>query len=580
MKILSLHVDYINFKPLRKAIKSVAKLSKTEKIPGSVKDALAILTAVEKSDSNTEKVVKSLVENVKEIAKSVNTKNIVLYPYAHLSSDLASPDMAADVLEKAEKALKKVKGFNVTKAPFGYYKEFEVKVKGHPLAELSREIKIEEKSKGKKKDDKSVYIDVLQKKLTKVKMSAPKGKKGLKSNVELGRDLDLYVVSEIVGQGLPLLTPKGTTIKREIEKFITDEELKRGYLHTSTPIMAKSDLYKISGHWQHYRDGMFVMDVGKEKFALRPMTCPFQFVLYKRKPRSYKDLPLKYAEIATLFRNEKSGELRGLQRVRQFSFSDAHIICTPDQVEKQFTEVLELIKFAMKKLGIKDTWYRFSKWNPENKKGKYVDNPKAWESAEKLMKKIIDKLKLKYVEAEDEAAYYGPKLDFQTRDVYGKEDTLMTIQIDFALPEKFQLTYKDKNDKNKMAMVIHRGSISSTERIIAQILEVTQGNLKLWLSPVQVKVLPMSVKNNKKAGEVMAKLQEAGIRVEIDERGLSMSKKVRDAQVEKVNYMVTIGDKEEKTNTIAIRSREGKVKFNVKLKDFIENLKKEIDERK
>lgn len=575
MKILSLHVDYINFKPLRKAIKSIAPLSEAEKIPRNIKDALAILTAVEKSDSNVEKVVSELVKNVKEIAKSVNAKNIVLYPYAHLSSDLASPEVAIKVLEKAEKELKKVKGFNVTKAPFGYYKELELKIKGHPLAELSREIKIE----GKKKDEESVDLPMLQKKLTKIKMSAPKGKKGLKSNVELGRDLDLYIVSEVVGQGLPLLTPKGTTIKREIERFITDEELKRGYLHTSTPIMAKSDLYKISGHWQHYRDSMFVMNVGKEEFALRPMTCPFHFVLYKRKPRSYKDLPLKYAEIATLFRNEKSGELRGLQRVRQFSFSDAHIICTRDQVEKQFTEVLELIKFAMEKLGIKDTWYRFSKWDPKNKKGKYVDNPKEWDRSQKLMKKIIDKLKLKYIEAEDEAAYYGPKLDIQTKDVYGKEDTLMTIQIDFALPEKFQLTYKDENDQNKMAMVIHRGSISSTERIIAQILEITQGNLKLWMSPIQVKVLPLSVKNNKKAREVMEKFQEAKIRVEIDERNLSMSKKVRDAQVEKLNYMVTIGDKEEKGNTIAVRSREGKVQFNVKLNDFIVNLKKEIEER-
>ena len=575
MKILSLHVDYINFKPLRKAIKSIAPLSEAEKIPRNIKDALAILTAVEKSDSNVEKVVSELVKNVKEIAKSVNAKNIVLYPYAHLSSDLASPEVAIKVLEKAEKELKKVKGFNVTKAPFGYYKELELKIKGHPLAELSREIKIE----GKKKDEESIDLPMLQKKLTKIKMSAPKGKKGLKSNVELGRDLDLYIVSEVVGQGLPLLTPKGTTIKREIERFITDEELKRGYLHTSTPIMAKSDLYKISGHWQHYRDSMFVMNVGKEEFALRPMTCPFHFVLYKRKPRSYKDLLLKYAEIATLFRNEKSGELRGLQRVRQFSFSDAHIICTRDQVEKQFTEVLELIKFAMEKLGIKDTWYRFSKWDPKNKKGKYVDNPKEWDRSQKLMKKIIDKLKLKYIEAEDEAAYYGPKLDIQTKDVYGKEDTLMTIQIDFALPEKFQLTYKDENDQNKMAMVIHRGSISSTERIIAQILETTQGNLKLWMSPIQVKVLPLSVKNNKKAREVMEKLQEAKIRVEIDERNLSMSKKVRDAQVEKLNYMVTIGDKEEKGNTIAVRSREGKVQFNVKLNDFIGNLKKEIEER-
>jgi len=573
MKILSLHVDYINFKPLRKAIKSIAPLSKAEKIPRNVKDALVILTAVEKSDSNIEKVVNELIKNVKEIAKSVNAKNIVLYPYAHLSSDLASPSMAIDVLEKAEKELKKVKGFNVTKAPFGYYKELELKVKGHPLAELSREIRIE----GKEKDKEHFDLGMLQKKLTKIKMSALKGKDGLKSNIELGRDLDLYIVSEIVGHGLPLFTPKGTAIIRELRKFIEDEEIKRGYLYTSTPVMAKSDLYKISGHWQHYKDDMFVLDVRGEAFALRPMTCPFHFVLYKRKPRSYKDLPLKYAEIAALFRNEKSGELRGLQRVRQLHLADAHIICRPDQIEEEFIGALKLVKFVMKKLGVKDIWYRFSKGDIKNKK-KYVDNAKAWKESEALMKKILDRLKLNYVTAKDEAAFYGPKLDLQYKDVYGKEDTLFTIQIDFALPERYDMTYKDKDNKEKRPMVIHRSSIGVIERILAVLLEQTQGNLKLWLSPIQVKVLPISVKNNKKAREILGKLQESKIRVEIDERGLSISKKVRDAQVEKVNYMVTIGDKEEKGNTIAVRSRKGKVQFNVKLNNFIENLKKDIEE--
>lgn len=422
-------------------------------------------------------------------------------------------------------------------------------------------------------------IEKLKSKLTKIKMSAPKGKNGLMSNVELGRDLDLYIVSELVGGGLPLFTPKGTTIKREIERFITDEELKRGYLHTSTPVMAKSDLYKISGHWQHYKDDMFVMKVGKEEFALRPMTCPFQFVLYKRKPRSYKELPLKYAEISTLFRNEQSGELRGLTRLRQFTLSDAHIICTPNQVEEEFAKVLDLINYAMDKLGVNDTWYRFSKWDPKDKK-KYVDDPKAWEETQKIMKKILDKLKIKYIEAEGEAAFYGPKLDVQYKDVYGKEDTLFTVQIDFLLPEKFDINYKDENNNEKRAMIIHRSSIGATERAIAHVLELTQGNLKLWMSPIQVKVLSMTNKNLNSAHKIKEDLFNQGIRVELDERDIPISKKVRDAQMQKINYMITMGDKEEKSKTLAVRNRKGKVNFNVKLEDFIKEIKQEIEERK
>lgn len=581
MKILSLHVDYVKFKPLKKALKKIEEISSGEgKLGGEIKDALAILIAVESNDKDVKGVAKVLVDNVRDIAKQVKTNNLVLYPYAHLSKDLADPKLAVNVLKTAEKELKKVKGFKVTRAPFGYYKEFELKVKGHPLAELSREIRVDSISNGKKNEEERIDMKQLHKKMSKVKMSVKKPPKGLKSNIELGRDLDLYVVNEIVGGGLPLLTPKGTTIKREIEKFVLDEELKRGYLHTSTPVMAKSDLYKVSGHWQHYKKDMFVLDVGNEKYALRPMTCPFQFILYKRKPRSYKDLPLKYAELANLFRNEQSGELRGLTRVRQFTLADAHVICKPDQLEKEFEKVLKLVNFVMNKLGIKDRdiWYRFSKWDPKNKE-KYIDNPKAWENSQKSMKKILNKLKLKYVEAKNEAAFYGPKLDLQYKDVYGKEDTLITIQIDFALPERFDLTYKDKDNKEKRPMVIHRSSSGATERTMSYILEKTQGNLPLWLNPVQVKVLPMTNRNLDYSNKIVGVLQKNNIRVEIDGSDESMSKKVRQSQVEKVNYMLTVGDKEKSSNTVAVRSRDGNVQFGVRLQDFTQKLKKEIENR-
>lgn len=418
----------------------------------------------------------------------------------------------------------------------------------------------------------------IWKKLSKVKMQAPRGNNDLKSNVELGRDLDLYIVNEVVGQGLPLLTPKGTTIKREIERFTIDEEIRRGYEHTSTPLLAKSDLYKISGHWQHYKKDMFTLKIGKEDYALRPMTCPFQFVLYKRKPRTYKDLPKKYAEMSIMFRNEQSGELRGLTRLRQFTLADGHIICTPDQLEEEFAKAMDLINYIMKTLDIK-VWYQFSKWDPKNKNNKYIDNPKAWEASQKSMKKILDKMKIKYIEAEDKAAFYGPKLDLQYKDVYGKEDTLITIQIDFALPEKFDLKYLDKDGKEKYPMIIHRSSTGATERVIAYLLEKTQGNLPLWLSPTQVKVMNMNDNTKDYATQTHEKLLEAGIRSELDTSNTSIGKKARTAIVNKSFYLLTVGEKEKTANKIAIRKRDSKEITTTTLDKFITQLKKEISSK-
>ena len=414
------------------------------------------------------------------------------------------------------------------------------------------------------------------KKMSKIKMSSEKSKSGLKSNVELGRDLDLYLVSEIVGSGLPLLTPRGTAIKREIERFITDEEIKRGYQYTSTPIMAKSDLYKVSGHWQHYKEFMFSFKVGDETFALRPMTCPFQFIIYKSKSRSYKELPIKYAEISNLFRNEKSGELMGLTRLRQFTLADAHIICRANQLEEEFRKVLDLVQFVMKKLKIDDIWYRFSKWDPKNKE-KYIDNPKAWEESQKSMKKILDNLKIKYIEADNEAAFYGPKLDIQYKNIFGKEDTLITIQIDFALPERYDMTYKDENNKDVRPMVIHRSSAGCIERTMAYILEKTQGNLPLWLSPIQLRVINFTDKNNKACERLEQELKNLNFRVDIDLKSEPIGGKIKQAEMEKIPYIIVIGDKEEKEGTIAVR-RNSKV-TSVKKDEFLKEIEKEVNEK-
>jgi threonyl-tRNA synthetase len=580
MKILTIHADFIEFQAKKKAFKG-AEADVEKGSSERVEECLVVFTAVEKRDeSNTKAIIKKYIAEIEDIAEKVNTKTIVLYPYAHLSSSLSNPKVAEEVMKETEKLLQK--DYQVTRAPFGWYKSFDVSCKGHPLSELSREFSVEEGKDGDggKEVEEEVNMPNLLKKMSQVHMTAPRGKNDQKSNVELGKELDLYFVSEIVGGGLPLLTSKGATIKRELERFVTDEEIKRGYLHTSTPIMAKSDLYKVSGHWQHYKDDMFSLQVRGETYALRPMTCPFQFIIYKHKPRSYKDLPLKYAEFAQLFRNEKSGELRGLTRVRQFTLADAHVICQPENLEKEFAQVLDLVKFIMEKLGIKDIWYRFSKWDPKDKKGKYINNPEAWEDSQNSMRKILKKLKVEFVEVEDEAAFYGPKLDIQYKDIYGKEDTLITIQIDFALPERYDLTYTDNESKEKRPMVIHRSSSGATERTMAYLLEKYQGKFPAWLSPVQVKVVTVTDDNVPFAKEVMAKLVDVGIRVELDDRSESMGKKVRDAQMEKVNYVVTIGDKEVEKKTLAVRNREGKTKFDVNVDKFVEDLLKEISEKK
>ncbi len=418
----------------------------------------------------------------------------------------------------------------------------------------------------------------IWKKLTKIKMQAPRGENDKKSNVELGRDLDLYIVSEVVGKGLPLLTPKGTAIKREIERFITDEEIRRGYEYTATPIMAKSDLFKLSGHWQHYKDDMFTLDVHGQDYALRPMTCPFQFVLFKRKPRTHKDLPKKYAEIATLFRKEKSGELRGLTRLSQFTLADAHILCTPEQIEEEFVKVMDLIKYIMKTLDIK-VWYRFSKWDSKNERNKYVDNPEAWEHTQNFMKKILDNMKVEYTEADDEAAFYGPKLDLQYKDVYGKEDTLITLQIDFALPEKFDLKYKDENGEEKPVMIIHRSSVGATERTMSYILEKTQGNLPLWLNPIQVKIMNMNDELKSYTEKINSKLLEKGIRVELDVSNNSIGKKIKRAISEKAFYMITIGEQEQEQNKVSVRTRGSKEIQTMSLEKFLEKLENEISQK-
>ncbi|MDR1465476.1 MAG: threonine--tRNA ligase [Oscillospiraceae bacterium] len=379
---------------------------------------------------------------------------------------------------------------------------------------------------------------------------------------KIGRELEYFTTADVIGQGLPILLPKGTMVLRTLQRFVEDEEEKRGYLQTKTPFMAKRELYKISGHWDHYRDGMFVLgdpaqfeEPDAEIFALRPMTCPFQFQAYLNKLRSYRDLPLRYNETSPLFRNEASGEMHGLIRVRQFTISEGHIACRPDQLEEEFAGCLDLAKFMLTTLGLyDDVTFRFSKWD-KNDRTKYIGDPAQWEAVQTTMRGILDDLNIDYTEADGEAAFYGPKLDIQIKNVHGKEDTLITIQIDFQLAERFGMVYIDADGQKKFPYVLHRTSIGCYERTLALLIEKYAGAMPLWLAPEQVRVLPITERQHEVAAVLVQRLRGAGLRVASDARNEKIGYKIREAQVEKIPYMLLLGDKELENGTVSVRKR-------------------------
>lgn len=396
---------------------------------------------------------------------------------------------------------------------------------------------------------------------------------------KLGRELELFTTSDVIGQGLPILLPKGARIIQLLQRFVEDEEQRRGWLLTKTPYMAKSDLYKISGHWDHYMDGMFVLgdpEKDDEVFALRPMTCPFQYQAYLNRQRSYRDLPLRYNETSTLFRNEASGEMHGLIRVRQFTISEGHLMCLPEQLEDEFRNCLELAIYMLKTLGLyEDVSYRFSQWDPKDT-AKYIGTPEQWDEAQGIMQKILDHLEIPYAIGVGEAAFYGPKLDIQIKNVYGKEDTLITIQIDQMLAEKFGMEYVDKDGSKKHPYIIHRTSIGCYERTLALLIEKYAGAFPMWLAPVQVKLLPVADRHLDYVYEIKKALDACGMRVEVDSRSEKIGYKIREAQLEKVPYMFIIGDKDVEANTVSVRHRKEGDLGAMKLEDFIAMAQKEI----
>lgn len=403
---------------------------------------------------------------------------------------------------------------------------------------------------------------------------------------KLGRELEYFTTVDYIGQGLPILMPKGAKVIQLLQRFVEDEEERRGYMLTKTPFMAKRELYKISGHWDHYRDGMFIMgdpavfeDESEEIFALRPMTCPFQFQVYLNRLRSYRELPMRFNETSTLFRNESSGEMHGLIRVRQFTISEGHLACMPEQLEEEFAGCIDLALFMLKAVGLdSDVSYRFSKWDPNNKE-KYIGTAEQWEEVQGRMREILNDLEIPYTEADGEAAFYGPKLDIQIKNVFGKEDTLITVQIDFLLAEKFGMEYVDRDGQKKYPYVIHRTSIGCYERTLALLIEKYAGAMPTWLAPVQVKLLPIIEKQHGYAKEVRDLLQSRGFRVETDFRNEKIGYKIREAQMEKLPYMLVIGDKEMENRQVAVRSRKDGDLGPMTLDAFISRITEEVATR-
>ena len=396
---------------------------------------------------------------------------------------------------------------------------------------------------------------------------------------KLGREMELFTTVDVIGQGLPLLMPKGAKIIQTLQRWIEDEEERRGYVRTKTPLMAKSDLYKISGHWDHYKDGMFVLgneETDDEVFALRPMTCPFQYYVYKASQKSYRDLPCRYGETSTLFRNEDSGEMHGLTRVRQFTISEGHLIVTPEQMDEEFKGCLDLARYCMRTLGVEDdVTYRLSKWDPNNKE-KYIGDESVWEDTQGRIRKILQELEIPFIEEEGEAAFYGPKVDIQAKNVYGKEDTIITIQWDAVLAEQFDMYYVDQNGEKKRPYIIHRTSMGCYERTLAWLIEKYEGKFPTWLCPEQVRVLPISEKYADYAKKVEDELKANGILATTDNRSEKIGYKIRETRLAKVPYMLVVGQQEEEQGLVSVRSRFAGDEGQKPLSQFIDEICKEI----
>jgi threonyl-tRNA synthetase len=566
MKILCLHTDYIKFKPLKKALKSIEDLSEKEMKGGESKESLVVLTAVEKDDVDE----KAYVKEIKDVAKKVNAKSIVLYPYAHLSSNLASPDVAMKIMESAEKVLSK--SFKVLRAPFGYYKEFEMKVKGHPLSELSREMKCGGSNTQTGTSEEPCNVKQLLREIAKSKLDRSK----LKENDHriIGQEMDLFSFSE-TAPGMVFFHNNGWIIWNEIIKYWREVHKKAGYEEIRTPQILDKRLWQISGHWEKYKENIFLSDYEKRSFAVKPMNCPGGMLVYRNSPKSYKDFPLKVAELGVVHRQELSGVLGGLFRVVQFTQDDAHVFCTEDQIEQEVVGIIKLVEEMYKTF---DLSYRIElSTRPE----KRIGSDKIWDKTEKILEKVLKGEKIKYKLNKGDGAFYGPKIDFHVKDSLGREWQTATIQLDMSMPERFELEYTDKDNKKKRPIMIHRTVLGGIERFYGILVEHFNGWFPTWLAPTQVRMINFTERNEKYAKQIIKKIREEipEIRMDEDLSSNTVQSKVKDASLMRIPYVIVVGDKEEKSGNLAIRVKGDKKIQEFSIDKFISKLKKEVDER-
>lgn len=565
MKTLNLHCDYIKFKALKKALPSIDEMAPGQNLEGESKECIVVMVAVEKSDSK--KSAPELAESIKKIAKNVKTKNIVLYPYAHLSSNLGKPKTAIEILNETAKLLK---DFKVVQAPFGYYKSFELKVKGHPLSELSREIKIEGD------EEVSDINDEERKRLLKEISKSTLDTSKLKENDHriLGRKMNLWSFNN-VAPGMVFWHHKGLHIKNKLIELWRELHRANNYEEISTPQIMDRKLWEVSGHWSKFGENNFKTLYEKRDFLVKPMNCPGGMLVYKTSPKSYKDLPIRAGEIGVVHRVELSGTLAGLFRVIQFTQDDAHIFCTEKQLEGEIQGVVNLINKTFSYFGLEFDHVELST-RPE----KRIGTEKQWDMAETALENVLKKLKMKYTINEGDGAFYGAKIDFHLKDSLNRTWQCSTIQLDVALPERFDLTYTDEKGEPQRPIMLHRVIYGSIERFIGIITEHLNGKFPLWLSPNQIKVMSLNDEVKDYANEIYQKLFNEGFETEINDNNESMGKKAREAQIQRFNYLVTVGEKEKAENKIAVRKRDSKEITTMKLDEFITKLKKEILERK
>ena len=571
MKILQLHSDFIEYEPVKKETNNAEDINEKST---RVEDVLVLFTCVENGDS--EEIGKSAIDETKEFMKNLKIKKVLLYPYAHLSSDLANPDDALKIMRQMEDYAKSV-DIDTLRAPFGWTKRFSISVKGHPLAEQSRNYSVSDgadnplEKKKSKKSKKEKTLD--QKKATMFRKSIITDEKLPENDHRvLGQHLDLYSFHD-AAPGMPFFHNKGMIVMNELLKFWKQKHKEAGYEEVKTPQILNKELWEISGHWDKYRDNMYFTKIDENDFAVKPMNCPGGILIFKSKPRSYRDLSIRASELGLVHRHELSGVLSGLFRVRAFTQDDAHIYMTEKQIKEEIMGVVNLTIDFYKTFGF-DFHIELST-RPENS----IGTDEQWESAEAGLKDALDSNKIKYKLNPGDGAFYGPKIDFHIKDAMNRTWQCGTIQLDMTMPEKFDLDYIGEDSKPHRVVMIHRTIMGSLERFMGILVEHFNGKFPVWLAPVQVVIIPISEKNAEYAKKIADDLDKKGVRVENNLSANTMDYKIREAQLQKIPYMIIIGDKEETAKKISVRTSDGKVKYNVSIDDFANEIMEKIESK-